>query len=79
MLDVGEGFLNGSSCGSGQLHIVLRVTKPLDDVKQVQYAAKPVSLWPGGMITCDITVCVMSKDRKQVDIYVDGLSGNALL
>ena len=30
VVDVGSGFLNGTTCTGGVLHIVLRMTKPRD-------------------------------------------------
>ena len=70
VLDIGDGFIDESFCSDGQLHIIVRVTKPLDDVTQVQWAATPSSQWPGGMTTCG-PECTISEDKKRVDVIID--------
>ncbi|XP_077988193.1 uncharacterized protein LOC144442692 [Glandiceps talaboti] len=72
--DGGEGYILGT-CSSSLLTITLKATKPVK-LEQVQWAAKPASLWfsegPAPMVTCDTQTCSISENGLEVIITVPG-------
>ena len=73
VLDIGEGYLEGTCAGS-TVSLIVYLTKPIE-LDAVQYAVSSPADWPAGMVTCTPAECVLSEDGKRVDITLSGYSG----
>ena len=73
VLDIGEGYLEGS-CSGSTVDLIVYLTKP-GEIEMVQYAVGSPADWPAGMVTCTPDVCSISEDGKQIYVTLEGYSG----
>ncbi|XP_066271208.1 uncharacterized protein [Branchiostoma lanceolatum] len=65
--DGGSGF-GEATCSGGNLELILHVTKAVDDMSQVQWAAEPAGAFSGNMHSCDTATCRMDDDGRTVRV-----------
>ena len=75
VLDIGEGYLEGS-CSGSTVDLIVYLTKP-GELDMIQYAVSSPAGWPANMVTCTPAECSISEDGKQIDISLGGYSGES--
>ncbi|XP_035687072.1 uncharacterized protein LOC118423138 [Branchiostoma floridae] len=68
--DGGSGF-GEATCSGGQLQLTLHVTKAVDDMSEVQWAAGPAGAFSGHMHSCDTATCRMEDGGRTIRVKPD--------
>ncbi|XP_071940914.1 uncharacterized protein [Antedon mediterranea] len=80
--DTGSGFVE-AYCSSAEetLYLTLHMTKPIEEVTDVQWGASRIDMWytDAEMITCNNAICKLSDDKMMVEMAIPNYNGGNMV